>query len=90
MFVPPDSRAANSPEFRLVRAALLLFFKDADDYLKETPSTLAEVKRARKEAFNDLLRCGKMTRRLAQLNDLDAQALAEGFRGYVRRNYHSN
>ena len=75
------------PEFRLVRAALSLFFKDADDYLHELTTTQADVRRERKEAFNDLLRCGKMTRRLADLNDLDPQYLSYYFRRYVRRYY---
>lgn len=71
----------------MVRAALFLFLKDADDYLHEKPNADKKLLIEQKNAFDDLLRCGKMTKQMAELNQLDAHYISERFRGYVRRYY---
>ncbi|WP_194755709.1 hypothetical protein [Aliidiomarina indica] len=84
-----DSRAV-PPELKLVRAALDLLIKDGMDYLTKCDSKPVKPPPLwfdQRRAFNDLCKCGHMTKRLADLNDLDAVYISERFRAYVRRYY---
>lgn len=85
-----DTRAV-IPEQRLARAALDLFIKDGIDYLTTCESQPKGNAKGlfydQKRAFNDLCRCGRMTKRLAEFNDLDARYISSKFRRYVQRYY---
>ncbi|SDB02901.1 hypothetical protein SAMN02927930_00105 [Pseudidiomarina indica] len=86
----PITSADVLPEMKLVRAALDLFIKDAIDYLtacERPPAKFNELFHDQQQAFNDLCRCGRITKRLAHLNDLDPHYISERFRRYVRRYY---
>lgn len=83
-----DDTRAVPPELRLVRAALGLFVKDGIEYLTNgKPAKPQPLWYDQRRAFNDLCACGRMTRRLADLNDLDANYISEKFRAFVRRHY---
>ena len=84
-----------TPESKLMRAALYLFFRDAVAYLKNCENVpkhwiTIENLRFQKEAFDDLCACGEITRRLAEFNGLDARILSSRFRSYVRQYYAAN
>lgn len=81
------------PALKLVRAALLLFIRDGMDYLQQCGNPpkkrtyLATLWAEKKSAFDDLCHCGRMTRHLAELNQLDAEMISAKFRRNVRRYY---
>lgn len=82
-----DENAALLPELRLARAALSLFVKDATDHLHGKHGRNAKINNEMQSAFDDLLRCGHMTRRLCRHIDIDADYLSWKFREYVKRHY---
>lgn len=81
------------PALKLVRAALLLLIRDGMEYLQQchNPPTTPYYKTLnwieKEAAFNDLCKCGRMTRHLADLNQLDPEVISEKFRRNVRRYY---
>mgnify|MGYP005993296715 CR=1 FL=1 len=69
-------------EEELWLTVLELFLKDAIDMLiKEKPNDYQA------EAFNDLIRAGAITRRLAKFNNLDPEWVSRHFRLYVQQFY---
>lgn len=68
-----------SPELAMWRAALNLLIKDAHDYLCRG----ADEDGHRKAAYDDLMRCGPMTCRLARFCLLDPVFVADLFRRLI-------
>jgi len=71
-------KEAGAAEYRLWCAALDMLIKDGQSYWKcqkwrEADSVEQE------QAFDDLLRCGPMTRHCCRWLDLDPQWISEGF-----------
>lgn len=71
---------AGAPELRLWRSALTLLVLDARNHWHEKKGTGRDELRA----FNDLCRCGPMTRWLCSMTGDNPEAVSEAFRGWCR------
>lgn len=78
----PKQAPEQTPEVCLWAAVLESFIKDALARLNKDKPNKDQL-----EAFNDLIRAGSITRRIAKYNDLDPEWMSEQFRLYVQSFY---
>lgn len=79
-----DPAPHRSPEEELWLTVLESFLRDAAAMLIKKAPNKYQI-----EAFNDLIRGGTITRRIASYNGIDPEWMSDNFRKYVQQFYQS-